>query len=256
MSASADAAAAAARPGVRPGTTGLSTFPADGDAVVVGASGGIGAAIADVVAASGRFGTVHRLARSGTPAVDVTDEASLAAAAERFAAAGRPLRLLVVASGLLHGEGLAPEKSLADLDPARLARAFAVNATGPALVLKHFAPHLPREGKAVAAAISAKVGSIEDNRIGGWYAYRASKAALNQLVRTAAIEIGRRRRQAALVALHPGTVDTALSQPFSKAGLPVQAPEDAAARLAAVLDGVSAADTGSFLTYAGERLPW
>ena len=137
-----------------------------------------------------------------------------------------------------------------------MARAFQVNAIGPALVMKHFLPLLPRDRRSVFAILSAKVGSIGDNHLGGWYSYRASKAALNQIIRTAAIELKRRAPQAALVALHPGTVESRLSAPFGKAGLDVRSPADAAERLLGVIDGLAPAASGGFFDYRGERLPW
>ena len=166
------------------------------------------------------------------------------------------LRRLFDASGFLHGGRFQPEKSWRDLDPAHLAHNFAVNAIGPALLMKHFLPLLPRNGKAVFATLSAKVGSIGDNQLGGWYGYRAAKAALNQLVHTAAIELKRSRPQAICVALHPGTVDTHLSAPFSKAGLAVRPPEEAASDLLAVIDGLKPEQTGGFFDYRGDSLPW
>jgi NAD(P)-dependent dehydrogenase (short-subunit alcohol dehydrogenase family) len=160
------------------------------------------------------------------------------------------------ATGFLHGDGFEPEKSWRDLDADHLAHAFRVNAIGPALLIKAFGERLPRRGRSVIATLSAKVGSIGDNRFGGWYAYRASKAALNQIVRTAAIEAGRRRRDALIVALHPGTVDTGLSAPFSKDGLKVRDPATAADDLLNVIDGLAAGDSGRFWSWDGSELPW
>ncbi len=234
---------------------GLTSFPDDGLAVVIGASGGIGAALHRQLAPLGRFTAVHALGRRSEPPVDLLDEASIAAAAEHLQAAGRP-RLVVDATGFLHGDGWMPEKSLRQLDPAQMAHAFAINATGPALLMKHLLPLFPREGKAVFATLSARVGSIADNRFGGWYSYRASKAALNQIVRSAAVELGRRRPESICVALHPGTVDTPLSAPFGKQGLIVRAPDQAAARLLGVIDDLAPADSGGFLAHDGARLPW
>ncbi len=151
---------------------------------------------------------------------------------------------------------MAPEKSWRDLDPAHMARAFAVNAIGPALLMKHFLPLLPRQGRSVFATLSARVGSIGDNRLGGWYSYRASKAALNQFVRTAAIELGRRQPGAICVALHPGTVSTPLSAPFVKAGLDVQTPEEAAARLLDTIEGLGPGSSGGFFDHRGNPVPW
>ena len=137
-----------------------------------------------------------------------------------------------------------------------MAHAFAVNAMGPALLMKHFLPLLPKQGKSVFATLSAKVGSIGDNALGGWYSYRASKAALNQFVHTAAIELTRKKPEAVCVALHPGTVDTGLSSRFAKAGLTVRTPDEAASRLLLVLDALTASQSGGFFNHDGEPLPW
>lgn len=219
--------------------------------VVIGAGGTIGRALADTLEAGGR--SVLRLGRSLVPALDVLDEASVALAAE---VAGTQLRLVIDATGVLHGEGLEPEKRLAQLDPAMLARAFAVNAIGPALLMKHFLPRLARDGRAVFASLSARVGSIGDNRSGGWYGYRASKAALNQLVRTAAVELSRTHPNAVCVALHPGTVDGPLTRPFAKTGLEVQAPELAARRIIDVLEALEANQSGMFFDHRGMTVPF
>ena len=192
----------------------MNGFPPDAVAVVVGASGGIGAALADALDRDGGFAAVHRLARSSATApIDLLDEASIAAAAARI---GPPVQLVIVATGLLHAAGMAPEKTYRALDPDAMLAAFRVNAIGPALVAKHFLPLLPTRGRGVFAALSARVGSIGDNRTGGWHAYRASKAALNMLIRNLAIETGRRNPETICVGLHPGTVDTALSRPFQR----------------------------------------
>ena len=228
--------------------------PAPRIAVVIG-TGGIGGALAEALRSAAEYDEVVVLGRRSTPALDLLDEASIAAAARWLAARGAP-ELVIDATGILHGPAMAPEKSWRELDPATLAQAFAINAIGPALLMKHFLPLLPRDRRAVFATLSAKVGSIGDNRLGGWYAYRASKAALNQLVRTASIELRRGRPQAICVALHPGTVDTGLSAPFAKSGLQVQAPALAAQRLLTVLAGLKAEDSGQFFDYRGERLPW
>lgn len=229
---------------------------ATGLAVVIGGTGGIGAALVTQLQQQGRYAQVLALSRRSLPALDVTDEASIAALAAQLTAQGLPLRLLLVASGVLQGPGLQPEKSWASLDPAALAQSFAVNAIGPALLMKHLLPLMPKRGRAVCAALSARVGSIGDNQLGGWYAYRASKAALNQLVHTAAIELRRQRPEALCVALHPGTVDTGLSAPFAKTGLDVRNPEVAAAQLLQVIADLGPADSGGFFDYRGEVVPW
>ena len=231
-------------------------LPAGGIAIVVGASGGIGRALHARLSAQSRFHAVLGLGRRSAPPLDLTDEASIAAAARHVGALGADLRLMIDASGILQGDGLAPEKSWRDLDAAQMARAFAINDIGPALLMKHFMPLLPRQGRSVFATLSARVGSIGDNRLGGWYSYRASKAALNQFVRTAAIELGRRQPAALCVALHPGTVATSLSAPFVKAGLDVQTPEQAAERLLDTIERLPPGSSGGFFDHRGEPVPW
>lgn len=234
----------------------MDSLKSDGLAVVIGSTGGIGAAVADALRRSGAFTEVVGFSRRSEPRLDLLDEQSILQAANSIKARPSELRLVFDATGFLHGDGLSPEKALSAVTPDHLAHAFAVNTIGPALLMKHFLPLLPRQGKSVFASLSAKVGSIGDNQLGGWYSYRASKAALNQLVHTAAIELARRRPEAVCVALHPGTVDTGLSSDFAKSGLSVQQPADAAARLLSVLDRLTAADTGGFFDYRGDPLPW
>lgn len=231
-------------------------LPSGGVAIVVGAAGGIGGALYGRLSTQSRFSVVLGLGRRSSPPLDLTDEASIAGAARHVAGLGADLRLIIDASGILHGDGLSPEKSWRDLDAAQMAKAFAVNAIGPALLMKHFLPLLPRRGRSVFATLSARVGSIGDNSLGGWYSYRASKAALNQFVRTAAIELGRRQPAAICVALHPGTVATSLSSPFVKAGLEVQTPEQAAGRLLDVIDCLPPGSNGGFFDHRGESVPW
>lgn len=202
--------------------------------------------------ASGRFAAVHALSRSGT-GLDLEDEASIAAAAARVSE-GPPPALIFVATGVLH-DGHAPERTYRALSADHLLRDYRVNVVGPALVAKHFLPLVPRDRPAAFAALSARVGSIGDNRLGGWHAYRASKAALNMLLKTAAIEMARTHPQAVLAALHPGTVDSALSAPFRGAQIGRPA-ADAARDLLAVLDGLRPEDSGGFWAYDGQRLPW
>ncbi len=231
-------------------------FPAEGKVVVVGASGGIGAALRAQLEARSQRLRVVGLSRRSDPPLELTDEGSIRAAAEHVQALDGDLRLVIDATGFLHDDEFGPEKSWSQLDPEHMARAFAVNAIGPALLIKHFLPLLPRAGKSVFATLSARVGSIGDNRLGGWYSYRASKAALNQFVRSAAVELHRRSRESACVALHPGTVDTRLSAPFGKAGLTVRAPEVAARELLEVIDRLGADDSGRFFDHHGEPVPW
>jgi NAD(P)-dependent dehydrogenase (short-subunit alcohol dehydrogenase family) len=229
-------------------------------ALVMGAGGAIGAALLTELRQSGGFADVLALSRQTQPALQLTDESSVAAAAawvtQRLGQDQLDLKLVIDATGMLHSPTHQPEKSWSQIDPLQMAQAFAVNAIGPALLMKHFLPLLPRQGRSVFATLSAKVGSIGDNRLGGWYSYRASKAALNQLVRTAAIELQRRAPSAICVSLHPGTVDSALSRPFAKTGLQVRSPQEAAQNLLAVIAGLRLADTGQFFSFDGELLPW
>jgi len=233
----------------------LESFPIPAVAVVFGASGGIGEALVEAIRAAERFEHVVAFSRSTSPSFDLLNEASLERAAS-FAAAKGPLRLVIDATGFLHDEQQSPEKSWRQLDSAWLARSFALNAIGPALMMKHVLPRLPRSGKAVFATLSARVGSIGDNGLGGWYSYRASKAALNQLVRTAAIELSRRSPDALCIALHPGTVATALSAPFAATGLEVNPPTVAASHLLAVVEQLTADANGGFFDWRAQPIPW
>lgn len=217
--------------------------------LVIGASGGIGAALA--TEAEDRGAAVTRLSRRDD-GLDVTDEDSIA---RHLGALKGPFDAVLVATGALSINGQAPEKTLRALDPQAMAAQFALNAIGPALVLKHASPLLRRDGRAVLAALSARVGSIGDNRAGGWYAYRAAKAALNQLVHCAAIELGRTHRDLICVALHPGTVQTPLTRGYLGRH-PAVPPAEAARNLWAVIDGLTPAQSGGFFDWAGKEIAW
>lgn len=233
------------------------------DAAIIGASGGIGGALVSVLAAHPDIDTVHALSRTGRvgegprirPArIDIEDEGSIAEAA-RLVGEETSLRLVIIATGLLHDAALRPEKTWRDLSAPAFARAFEVNATGPALVAKHFLPLLPRREPAVFAAISARVGSISDNRAGGWYAYRASKAALNQVLKCLAIEEGRRRPELVVAGLQPGTVRTALSSPF-RGAVSEEAlldPSDAAEGLLSTVARLTPSESGRLFDWRGEE---
>lgn len=236
---------------------------ATSSAIVIGASGGIGIALLQALAGSGRDVALTALSRrrpENLPSgadwlhLDLENEKSIEDAAIRLRD-GPPLETAFIASGILHdGTEMQPEKSLRSVTPENLARQFAINATGPTLALKHLLPLLPRDRRSVFAVLSARVGSIGDNRLGGWYGYRASKAALNQIIRTASIELSRTHRQAILVGLHPGTVDTSLSAPFGKAGNKTT-PEQAAANLLGVAAGLGVEDSGLVFDWKGEVVP-
>ncbi len=231
----------------------LPSLPASYRALVVGATGGIGVAFVQHLRADPRCAHVAELSRSTAPRIDFDDEASIAAAADALRNQG-PFHLILNATGVLHSDLGLPEKRLGQLNYAQLNESFRINTLGPALLLAHFTPLLAPE-RAVFALLSAKVGSISDNRLGGWYGYRASKAALNMLVRTAAIEIARKQPAAVLVALHPGTVDSALSAPFRGAEIG-RPPLVATADMLRALDARTPADSGGFFSYNGDALPW
>ncbi|MEP4051508.1 MAG: SDR family NAD(P)-dependent oxidoreductase [Litorimonas sp.] len=232
--------------------------------VVVGSSGGIGAALTEQLVQTDQVARIHALSRSGrshpSPKVanltfDFMDEDSLIAAAQSLQEVG-PIDLILVATGLLQGEGISPEKNLRALSHDGLAKSFEINTIGPAMTAKYFVPLLRRDEKAVFAALSARVGSISDNRLGGWYAYRASKAALNMVIKTLAIEISRRFKKQIIVGLHPGTVDTNLSKPF-QGNVPegkLFTADYSAEKLLSVVDGLSGADSGNLFDWAGKQI--
>ena len=229
-------------------------------AVVIGSGGGLGAALLGQLERDDNFSQAVGLSRNTEVSVNYLDESSIAKAAKSIASlcatSNLQLRLLLVATGFLHGEQGQPERSFTNLDAGYLAQVFQINTLGPALVMKHFLPLLPKTGRCVAGFVSAKVGSISDNALGGWYGYRASKAALNQLVKTASIELTRRNKDSICVSLHPGTVATKLSEPFAKTGLNVRSAIEAADDLLAVLAGLNPADTGCLVDYKGQKLPF
>jgi NAD(P)-dependent dehydrogenase (short-subunit alcohol dehydrogenase family) len=219
------------------------------NALIIGTSGGIGAALAAALAARGV--AVTGLSRSGD-GLDVTDEASVEA---HLGALDGPFDLVFVATGALELEGRGPEKSLKHITPEAMVEQFRLNCMGPALVLKHAARLLPRDRRAVFAALSARVGSIGDNGYGGWYSYRTAKAALNQVMHTGAIELARSHKESICVSLHPGTVETPLTEKYAR-GHPTVPPAEAARNLLSVIDALTPADTGLFFDWKGERVPW
>lgn len=243
----------------------LQTFPANARVAVIGASGGIGGAVLGLLAADERVGQVYALSRNGqaehstqvTPGrIDIEDEASIAAAASAVAEDG-PLDLVFVASGILwEGDDLRPEKAMRELSLQGMTRLFTANAAGPALVAKHFLPTLRAGTKTLFAALSARVGSINDNRLGGWYSYRASKAALNMLLRGLAIEHARLRPESIVAGLHPGTVDTGLSGPYTSRTSQAKlfSPEQSARYLIGVIDRLGVEDTGQTFAWDGSRI--
>lgn len=233
--------------------------------MVFGAGGGVGGALADHLAASGRYTPVYVGARRPLPpgphqipfVYDLTDEDSIFKAASDIET---PPALVLVASGMLHDKSrsITPEKTLRAIQPEAMARLFSVNTIGPALIAKHMLRKFPRDRPAVFAVLSARVGSIGDNRLGGWHGYRASKAALNMLIVNFAIEMRRTHPLAVVVALHPGTVESGLSEPFHAGVKPWKlfSPDTAATHLLDVIDRLVPDDSGGFFAWDGTRLPW
>jgi len=232
--------------------------------VIIGASGGIGSALTELLSED-PLNTVYAFSRSTIKHsqhnihnlfMDLTDEHSISTGAQE-ASSKSAVDMVVVASGLLHDANMQPEKSLRDLDTTNLQKVLLANTIGPALVAKHFLPNFDRNKRTVFAALSARIGSISDNRLGGWYAYRASKAALNMLIRTASIELARQNKLGIVVGLHPGTVATKLSEPFQK-----RVPKDklfsveySAGKLIALMECLTPVDSGKIFAWDGKEIP-
>ncbi len=240
------------------------TRPWPRSAAVFGASGGIGRALCEalsergceVIHAGSRLGEGPGVAGVVPFAFDLRDEASIAAAAA--AMKDDPPEWVIVTTGVLTlADGTGPERSYKRLEAATMAKVFALNTIGPALVAKHMLGIMPRGRPFTFAALSARVGSISDNRLGGWHSYRASKAALNMLLRNFALEMARTHPDSVVVGLHPGTVDSALSQPF-QSGLAdgqLTAPQDAAANLLSVLASLRPEQSGRVFDFRGDEIP-
>ena len=230
----------------------LSNFAPHSHAVVIGASGGIGSAFVDHLNAQPNIAKIHTFSRSQN-GFDLMDEATIEAAAKTIE--DRSIHLIIIATGHL---GLTPEKSLKDLSAEQMNHIMGINTIGPALVMKHFAAKLSRDEKSVMAALSARVGSISDNQLGGWYSYRAAKAALNMMIKNTAIEIERTNKNTCIIGLHPGTVDTDLSKPFQS-----HVPEHnlfttayATEKMLGVVNSVTPQDSGFLFAYDGEKIPF
>ncbi|MHA6263469.1 SDR family NAD(P)-dependent oxidoreductase [Arenibacterium sp. CAU 1754] len=218
-------------------------------ALIIGASGGIGSAVAGALSAGNIEVTGLSRSRDG---LDVTDEVSVE---KGLADVAGPFDLILVATGALEINGAAPEKTIKSVTAQAMADQFALNAIGPALVLKHVMPLIPRKTRAVVGVLSARVGSIGDNRLGGWVSYRAAKAAVNQVVHTCAIELARTHPKAICVALHPGTVQTPFTRKYLSRHPSVPA-DQAAENLLSVIKGLAPEDSGQFFDWAGNPVPW
>ncbi len=245
-------------------------------ALVVGATGGIGLEFVRQLLQDSRIAHLFATYRSAQTAtalfelaqqqperlhciqMDLSKEAQIEQGIAEIRQTADRLHIVVNCVGLLHSDQQQPEKALRQLDADNLIRYFQVNSIGPALLAKHLLPLLKHKEPSLFATISAKIGSIGDNRLGGWYGYRASKAALNMLLKTAAIEYSRRSPHTMIVMLHPGTTNTRLSQPFQR-GVPPEklfSPERTVSQLIAVLESVTPSDSGEFFSWDGSRLPW
>lgn len=231
-------------------------------AAIIGCTGGIGTAVLNNLIQNKSLQTLYAFSRSGKTykddrivpgCIDLEDEKTIEQAASRIS---EPLDFVFIATGVLHGQGLEPEKALRDIDALQLSRSYQINAIGPALIGKHFLPLMNKERKSVFAALSARVGSTSDNNdIGGWYAYRASKAALNMILKNFSIEMGRKNKNLVITGLQPGTVDTELSKPFQ--GFVDEnhlfTPEFAASSLLNVLNNLEPKDSGKLYDWQGEE---
>ena len=244
----------------------LQSLPEGYRAVVFGASGGLGSAFVRALCSDKRCAEVYAGSRREIHVAsdkvrgfrfDLEDEESIVAGVKRCAQHGA-LHLIVVATGMLHADSIKPEKTWRSITPLSLHSAFSINTIGPALIAKHILSHMAKSEKAVFAALSARVGSIADNRRGGWHAYRASKAALNMLIRTLAIELALTNKGAICAGLHPGTVDTALSNPFLGGSNPLQvfSAEQSVERLLRVIDHLSPTETGRLFAWDGSEIPF
>ena len=246
------------------------------NALIVGASQGIGLGFVKSLLQQDNFKFIYATYRNSDTAgelldlerqygdrlkclqVDITEESQIAAATKEIQNSVKQLHLAIYCVGVLHDRQISPEKSLRQIEPEKLIYSFQVNSIGAVLLAKHLMPLFNKKERSIFASISAKVGSIGDNRLGGWYGYRASKAALNMFLKTTAIEYSRRCPKTIVVALHPGTTDTRLSQPFQKNVPPGKLfpVEHTVNLLSKVISGLEIKDSGEFFSWDGTRLPW
>jgi NAD(P)-dependent dehydrogenase (short-subunit alcohol dehydrogenase family) len=231
----------------------MDSLPDGYRALVIGAQGAIGSALLQQLQADTRCALAHGVSRQSQPGLDLLHESSIQACAAALAPLA-PFHLILDATGGLTVKGRGPEKRLDELAAQSLLDSLHLNAVGPSLLLKHFVPLLAPGQRVIWGKLSARVGSIEDNRKGGWYGYRAAKAALNMMLQTSAIEVARRRPLAVIAALQPGTVQSALSQPF--VGDDAMSPDTAATRLLSALNGLQPTGRAQFVDHQGQHIPW
>ena len=232
--------------------TSMKSLPAGYRGLVIGASGGIGESLVEALRHDTRAGEVVGLSRS-VDGLELEKEWTLHAHATRLT--GKSFNMIVCATGALTIDTRGPEKTIRQIDRDAMLKQFSTNAVGPALILKHFVPLLDRKDRSLFVILSARVGSIGDNRLGGWISYRSSKAALNQIVKTTSIELARTHPKCVIVAVHPGTVATALSAPFRNGHQPFE-PWEASRLILRTVDNLSAEQSGSFIAYDGSEIVW
>ena len=242
---------------------GLQSFGTGLNVAVFGAGGGIGGAFVAALAGDPAVAQVHVISRDGeagggtaSHACDPLDSDALAATVAAITA-DAPLHLAIIAIGILHGDGIAPEKTWKHIEADAMRRVLEVNTVAPALIARHVLPALAKDRKSTLAALGARVGSIGDNRLGGWVSYRASKAALAMVIRTLSVELARTNPGALFIGLHPGTVDTALSEPFQQ-GVPegkLFTRDHAVARMLDTIDTRTSTDNGDVFAYDGTKIP-
>ncbi len=224
-------------------------------AVIAGGTGAIGKAIADELYKIG-FSEIIKIGTNTRPSIDFNKENTILETVEYIKKKNKPISIFFDATGILHHNNLMPEKTLKRIEFEFIKKVFLINTIGPALLIKHFAPLLDKDEKSVFATLSAKVGSITDNVYGGWYSYRASKAALNQIIKTASIEMKVKNKKAIFVSLHPGTVKSNLSKPFQKINLKIQNPEESARHLIKIINSIDSSQTGKFFNWDGSEIVW
>ena len=243
----------------------LNSFDNNLNVCVIGASGAIGAAFTKQFLTSDKVNKLYAFSRSDLEInhekliknnIDIKTESSIQNASTQVKDA---LDIIIIATGFLHNnDNIQPEKSLRNLDIHGMQESYLINTIGPALIGKHFIPLLPRNKKSVFAAVSARVSSISDNRLGGWYSYRCAKSALNMFIKTASVEAARKFKQAAIIGLHPGTVDSKLSAPFKKnvAEGKLFTPEFSVSKLMNVIDMTGPEETGKLFAWDGQEIPY
>tara|TARA_B100000963_G_scaffold230803_1_gene201371 strand:+ start:451 stop:1143 length:693 start_codon:yes stop_codon:yes gene_type:complete len=223
--------------------------------VIAGGTGAIGKAIGEELNKVG-FSDIIKIGTKTSPSIDFNNEDTILETVEYIKKKNRPISIFFDATGVLHHNSLMPEKTLKSIEFEFAKKIFLINTIGPALLIKYFAPLLDKDEKSVFATLSAKVGSITDNGYGGWYSYRASKAALNQMIKTASIEMKVKNKKAIFVSLHPGTVKSNLSKPFQKVNLKIQDPEESAKHLIKIITSIDPSQTGKFFNWDGSEIAW